>query len=169
MSWAAVAIGAVLFAWVIVFGWGERTVVIGDSMSPSLVNGQEVLIDRVRYNILEPKKGDIVVFKPNGNENVHTYVKRIVAVPGDKVLIQGGILFLNGEPQDDMFRDSIADAGIASQEITMGEDEYFVMGDNCNFSEDSRTANIGNVRFETITGKVWYHMAGGNMGIGKVN
>jgi len=169
MSWTAVAIGAVLFAWVIVFGWGERTVVIGDSMSPSLVNGQEVLIDRVRYNIFEPKKGDIVVFKPNGNENVHTYVKRIVAVPGDTVLIQGGILFLNGEPQDDMFRDSIADAGIASQEITMGEDEYFVMGDNCNFSEDSRTANIGNVRFETITGMVWYHMAGGNMGIGRVN
>ena len=169
ISWLAVVIGAVLFAWVIVYGWGIKTVMIGDSMSPKLVNGQEILIDRIRYNMFEPKRGDIIVFKPNGNENVHTYVKRIVAVPGDTVEISGGIFYLNGEPQPNMFRDSIADPGIASSEITIGEEEFFVMGDNCNFSEDSRTANIGNVRSDTIIGRAWYHMAGGNMGVGRIN
>jgi len=168
LSWIAISVGAVLFAWVVVYAWGAKTVVIGDSMSPKLVNGQEILIDRIRYNMFQPKPGDIIVFKPNGNENVHTYVKRVVAVPGDTVQISNGVLYLNGEAKPDMFPDSIADPGVAATEITIGEDEYFVMGDNCNFSEDSRTPNIGNVRFDTIIGRAWYHMAGGNMGIGRV-
>ena len=137
-------------------------------MRPALINGQEVLIDRISYSVFQPKKGDIIVFKPNGNENVHTYVKRIVAGPGDRVQILGGILYLNGQPQANMFPDSIVDAGIAAEEIVIGEDEFFVMGDNCNSSEDSRTANIGNVRSNTIIGKAWLHLGKGSMGIGRL-
>ncbi len=167
-SWIAIFAGAVLLAWIAVFSLGMQTVVIGDSMRPSLVNGQEILIDRVSYIIFQPKKNDIIVFKPNGNENVHTYVKRVIAVPGDTVQISGGVLYLNGEPQNDLFSDSIVDAGVAEKEITIGEDEFFVMGDNCNSSEDSRMANIGNVRADTIIGKAWFHMGGGTMGIGRI-
>ncbi|MBR5376518.1 MAG: signal peptidase I, partial [Lachnospiraceae bacterium] len=159
ISGIALTAGAVLLAWVVVYGWGIKSVVIGDSMSPGLVNGQEILIDRIVYNVLEPKRGDIIVFKPNGNENVHTYVKRVVGVPGDSVQIMNGMLFLNGQAQPDLFHDSIADPGMIAQELTLGTDEYFVMGDNCNSSEDSRTANIGNVRRESIIGKAWFHMA----------
>lgn len=169
LSWMVLAVGAVLLAWVVVYGWGIKSVVIGDSMSPGLVNGQEILIDRIRYNIFEPKRGDIIVFKPNGNENVHTYVKRVVGVPGDSIQIMNGMLFLNGQAQADLFPDSIADPGIAANELTLDSDEYFVMGDNCNSSEDSRTANIGNVRRESIIGRAWFHMAGGDEGLGRIN
>ncbi len=167
--WIAVAAGAIVLAWVTVFSLGMKTVMIGDSMSPRLVNGQEVLIDRVSYSLFEPARGDIIVFKPNGNENVHTYIKRVIGLPGDKIQIIGGILYLNGQAQPDLFDDSIADPGIIANEITIGTDEFFVMGDNCNFSEDSRTANIGNVRSDSIIGKAWFHMAGGDMGLGRID
>ncbi|MBR5376656.1 MAG: signal peptidase I, partial [Lachnospiraceae bacterium] len=98
-----------------------------------------------------------------------TYVKRVVGVPGDSVQIMNGMLFLNGQAQPDLFHDSIADPGMIAQELTLGTDEYFVMGDNCNSSEDSRTANIGNVRRESIIGKAWFHMAGGKEGLGMID
>lgn len=168
LSWAAVISGAVLFAYVAVYALGVRTTVIGDSMEPTLVNGQEIMINRLVYSIFEPGKGDVVVFKPNGNENAHTYVKRVVAVPGDTVRIKNGELFVNDEPTD-FFSDNIADAGIAVLDIKVGEDEYFVMGDNPNSSDDSRNANIGNVKLDTIIGKAWFHMAGGTEGLGRIH
>ncbi len=168
LSWVAIISGAVLFAYVAVYALGVRTTVIGDSMEPTLVNGQEIMINRLVYSIFEPGKGDVVVFKPNGNENAHTYVKRVVAVPGDTVRIKNGELFVNDEPTD-FFSDNIADAGIAVLDIKVGEDEYFVMGDNPNSSDDSRNANIGNVKLDTIIGKAWFHMAGGTEGLGRIH
>jgi signal peptidase I len=167
MSWSAIVVGAILLSYVAVFAFGVRTTVIGDSMSPTLVGGQEVLINRLVYNIFEPGMGDVIVFKPNGNENAHTYVKRVVATPGDKVRIMNGILYVNDAPEE-FFTDSIANAGIAASEIKVGEDEYFVMGDNPNSSEDSRNANIGNIKKNTIMGKAWFHMAGGTEGLGRI-
>ena len=164
----AIIAGAVLFAYVAVFAFGVRTTVIGDSMEPTLVNGQEIMINRLVYNIFTPGQGDVIVFKPNGNENAHTYVKRVVAVPGDTVRIKNGELFVNDEPTD-FFSDNIADAGIAVLDIKVGEDEYFVMGDNPNSSDDSRNANIGNVKLDTIIGKAWFHMAGGTEGLGRIH
>ena len=167
-SWVFVIALAIVLSYVAVYAWGVRTSVIGNSMEPELYNGQEVLIDRIVYNVFQPSAGDVIVFKPNGNANAHTYVKRVIAVPGDTVRITGGVLYLNGEPQNDLFDDSIADAGVAGEEITVGEDEFFVMGDNCNSSEDSRSANIGNVKKDTIIGRAWLHMAGGSEGIGRI-
>ena len=168
LSWTAIIAGAVLFEYVSVYAFGIRTTVIGDSMEPTLVNGQEIMINRISYNIFEPKQGDVIVFKPNGNENVHTYVKRVVAVPGDTVRISNGLLYVNDE-QTDLFSDNIANAGIAALDLKVGEDEYFVMGDNPNSSDDSRNANIGNVKLDTIIGKAWFHMAGGTEGLGRIH
>ncbi len=168
LSWTVIIAGAVLFAYVSVYAFGIRTTVIGDSMEPTLVNGQEIMINRISYNIFEPKQGDVIVFKPNGNENAHTYVKRVVAVPGDTVRISNGLLYVNDE-QTDLFSDNIANAGIAALDLKVGEDEYFVMGDNPNSSDDSRNANIGNVKLDTIIGKAWFHMAGGTEGLGRIH
>ncbi len=167
LSWGAIVIGAVLLAYITVFAFGIRTTVIGDSMYPTLVNGQEILINRLSYNIFEPKQGDVIVFKPNGNENAHTYVKRVIACPGDTVRIMNGMLYVNGEATE-WYSDSIADPGVASSELSVGADEYFVMGDNPNSSEDSRNANIGNVKTDAIVGKAWFHMGGGTMGLGRI-
>ena len=167
-SWIFIVALAVLLAFFLVFTLGMRTTVIGTSMETSLHNGQVVFLNRVVYNILQPSRGDVIAFRPNGNANAHYSVKRVVAVPGDTVQIMNGVLYLNGEPQDEMFDDQIADAGVAEDLMKLGEDEYFVMGDNCNSSEDSRSVNLGNIKKEYIVGKVWFHMAGGDDGIGRV-
>lgn len=151
---------AVFLAFVIVFSVGMRTSVIGDSMEPILFNGQEILMNRVIYRLSSPKRGDVIVFLPNGNQNSHYYVKRVVGLPGEKIQIQGGNVYINGVllEEDEEFGKMI-DAGIAQNELELATDEFFVLGDNRNSSEDSRSGNIGAVKRDTIIGKAWFHMA----------
>lgn len=167
-DWIFLAIVAVLLAFVLVYSFGLRTSVVGASMEPALSSGQEILIDRIIYNFTGPRRGDVVVFRPNGNENAHYYVKRVVGIPGDTVQIADGTLILNGEQMKDLFSDGIEDPGAAQDEILLAEDEYFLMGDNCNNSEDSRSANIGNVNKKLIVGKAWFHMASDRKGLGRI-
>lgn len=159
---------AVFLAVVLVSSVGVRTNVIGVSMEPSLYNGQEVLINRLVYKLSAPKKDDVIVFLPGGNQNAYYYVKRIVAVPGQRVQIIGGMLYVDGIPEENEIYDKMEDAGIAENEILLGNDEYFVLGDNRNSSEDSRSGNIGPVGRDTIYGKAWFHMSGGEDGMGLV-
>ena len=159
-SWLAHILVAVLLAFVLVFFVGMRTSVIGVSMENTLYSGQQVLVNRLSYLIFGPKEGDIVVFTPNGNRNTHFYVKRVVAVPGDVVCIKEGKLHVNNTIVDYGY-DKIMDAGIAEDEITLDSDEYFVMGDNCNNSEDSRSGNIGPVSRDMIEGKAWFALRNG--------
>ncbi|MCL2255068.1 MAG: signal peptidase I [Lachnospiraceae bacterium] len=149
----------VFLAFVLNYTFGIRTSVIGVSMEPILYNGQEVLIDRLVYQLTAPKKGDVIVFLPNGNPNSHFYLKRVVAVPGEAVQIVGGYLYVNDilYDEDDSF-DKMEDAGIAGNKIILRSDEFFVLGDNRNNSEDSRSGNIGVVSRDVITGKAWFKM-----------
>lgn len=136
-------------------------------MEPSLYNGQTIFINRFVYRLLSPSEGDVIVFLPNGNQNSHYYVKRVVAVPGDKVQIIDGILYVNSENAElSEEYDKMADAGIALNEITLQSGEYFVLGDNRNNSEDSRSANIGVINEKDIIGKAWFHLSGESSGIG---
>ncbi len=167
-SWLFMVFLGTLLAYFFVFTLGIKTTVIGSSMEPSLYNGQVIFLNKVVYNLVAPKRGDVVAFLPNGNTNAHLSVKRVVGVPGDSVVIRDGILYLNGEAKSDMFDDMIADPGIAADETVLKDDEFFLMGDNCNSSEDSRSANLGCVMRKHITGKAWFHMAGGDTGIGFV-
>ena len=83
-------------------------------------------------------------------------MKRVIATPGDTVQIEGGIVYVNGEPLEEQAAvAAVENAMLAEEEITVGEDEYFVLGDNRNNSEDSRYASIGNVKREHIIGKAW--------------
>ena len=156
----------ILVAFVLVLSVGMRTKVIGASMEPILYNGQEILVNRFVYRLLAPKQDDIVVFLPNGNENSHYYVKRVVAVAGDTVQIKDGILYVNNEPYGTDRYDKIFDAGMLENAITLESEEYCVLGDNINNSEDSRSGNIGMVKRDDIVGKVWFHMAAEGVGMG---
>ena len=117
------------------------------------------------YVLSSPKAGDVVAFLPNGNENSHYYVKRVVAGPGDKVRIADGTLYVNGQ-ESKWVTERILDAGIAENEIILGNKEYFCIGDNPNNSEDSRSANIGPVEEGDMIGKAWFHLKSGTDGIG---
>lgn len=151
---------AVFLAFVLVFSVGMRTSVIGDSMEPVLYNGQEILMNRILYRISTPKRGDVIVFLPNGNQNSHYYVKRVVGLPGETVQIREGNVYIDGMmlSENEKF-DKIIDPGIAQNELLLASDEFFVLGDNRNSSEDSRSGNIGAVRKDNIIGKAWFHMA----------
>lgn len=153
-----IEIGIVLgIAFVFVYYIGLRTSVVGQSMMPALKNRQEILINRFIYLVTDPKPNDIVVFLPNGNEKSHYYVKRVIGVPGDTVQIIDGAVYVNGKPFEEKTEmAAILDAELAEDEILLEEDEYFVLGDNRNNSEDSRYANIGNIKKEHIIGKAWF-------------
>ena len=162
-------VAAVFLAFVIVYSIGMRTSVIGDSMETTLFNGQEILVNRVLYRLSTPKRGDVIVFLPNGNQNSHFYVKRVVGLPGETVQIKDGSVYIDGvfleEPEE---FDRMIDAGIAEAELTLAIDEFFVLGDNRNSSEDSRSGNIGGVKKDNIIGKDWFHISTGEEGIGLI-
>ncbi|MBQ8663417.1 MAG: signal peptidase I [Eubacterium sp.] len=152
----------IVVAFVCVYFFGMKATVIGNSMSVTLEDGDKVLVNRFVYALKGPKANDIIVFFPNGNENTHYYVKRVVAVPGDTVQIKSGELYVNGELFFEDANQNIEYAGLAEEIVTVGEDEYFVIGDNPNSSEDSRYANIGNIKKEYIEGKAWFRTGPGS-------
>ena len=167
-SWIMVSVLAVFMAFVIVTAFGMQVKVIGDSMEPTIGNGQGVLVNRLVFKLFGPKEGDVVIFLPNGNTNSHYYVKRVVACPGDKVQIIDGSLYVNGqqtESEKDEY-DKMEDAGIAASELKLGSGEYFLLGDNRNSSEDSRSANIGVVTTKMMVGKAWFKLPAEGAGMG---
>ena len=156
MSWVIECAIVIFIAYTLVTFFGCRTTVVGNAMNDTLTNEEQILVNRFVYNVSSPKQGDVIAFLPNGNEKSHYYVRRVVACPGDTVQIKDGKVYVNGEVyQEKIMVASIEDAGVASEEIKLGDDEYFVLGDNRNQSEDSRFADMGNVKLEDIEGKVW--------------
>lgn len=156
-SWIFGIVAAVFIAMVLNYFLGMSTGVVGVSMEPTLYNGQRIFINRFVYTLSNPRAGDVIVFLPNGNQNTHYYVKRVVAVPGDTVKIEQGKLYVNGTISS-VVTVKIAEPGIAGNEFTLESGEYFCMGDNPNNSEDSRSANIGPVKEKDIIGKVWFRL-----------
>ena len=167
LSWIVELVVVIGLAYVLVSFFGIRTNVVGQAMEQTLENDDDILVNKFAYIISKPKQGDVIVFLPNGNKKSHYYVRRVVAVPGDTVQIKDGALYVN----DELYKEStdvasMEDAGIASDAVKLEKDEYFVLGDNRNNSEDSRYANIGNVKRDYIIGKAWFRFSGlGSFGI----
>ena len=142
---------------VIVYFFGVRVPVVGQSMSGTLESGDTVLVNRFVYKIFNPRQNDIIVFLPNGNEKSYYYIKRVIATPGDTVQIKDGKVYVNDELfEEEIENPYVENALLAEEPIVVGEDEYFVLGDNRGNSEDSRYANIGNVKKEHILGQAWF-------------
>ena len=157
LSWTVEIALTLLIAFTFVYFIGLRTSVVGQSMSKTLNGGDQILVNRFVYKVTDPKTNDIIVFLPNGNEKSHYYVKRVIGVPGDTVQVKNGTVYVNGKAFDEETDvASIEDAGLAADEITLGPDEYFVLGDNRKNSEDSRSADIGKVKRSYIYGKAWF-------------
>lgn len=130
----------------------QKVEVDGPSMNTTLKTGQQLLVEKVTYYFTDPKQGDIVVFTPPGYEDDTLYIKRVVGRPGDTVQVKDGYLYVNGEKYEDpQWTEPILNAGVAEDEVTVGEDEYFVVGDNRNNSSDSR--DFGVVDKDRIMGK----------------
>ena len=145
------AIAALLVTFVV-----QRTTVNGHSMEATLSDGDNLLMDKLSYRFKDPERFDIIVFPYAGEENTH-FIKRIIGLPGETVRIDyEGNIYINGEILDEDYGlETIVNPGIAVDEITLGEDEYFVLGDNRNNSKDSRFEDVGNIKRDDIIGKVF--------------
>lgn len=157
-------IAAALLGILLIVGFGYTITNVGVSMEEEIAHNQKVLLNRTSYLIFAPKAGDVIVF--HKGSNAHLYVKRVVAVPGDTVQIRDSELYVNDVRVKDSF-DKIIDSGIAAEKLTLGEDEFFVLGDNRNNSEDSRSDAIGVIHRSEIIGKAWLALPSqnGNMKI----
>lgn len=134
----------------------QRTEVIGDSMQPTLHNGDNLIVDKITYRLSDPNRFDIIVFPYQYDERTF-YIKRIIGLPGETVYIDNeGDIYINDHKLDEDYgREVIKDAGVACEPIVLADDEYFVLGDNRNNSSDSRFVAVGNIKREDIIGKAW--------------
>lgn len=158
--WAISILVVVILAYSIVTFGVQSVTMIGQSMDPALTNQDVVLINKQAYTFDEPQRYDIVAFKLKEDTEGYFNIKRIIGLPGEKVQIKNGHIFINGDVVSDLpFDDLIMTEGLAIDEVSLGEDEYFLMGDNCNNSEDSRYVNIGNISMKEISGKVFFRVS----------
>lgn len=155
--WGAELAAVVLVAFLIVFFCFEKTMVVGDSMAPTLENGNDVIINHLSYKISSPDRFDVVAFKQTDSQEHDYYsIRRIIALPGETVQIKDKQILINGTALEEKYTmPSMENAGIASEPIVLGDGEYFVLGDNRNESEDSRYSSMGNVRESSFIGKVF--------------
>lgn len=132
----------------------QRTVVSGNSMQPTLYDGDNLIIDRVSYASHDPKRYDIVVFSYMNSRGTY-YIKRVIGLPGETVQItDDGDILINGTRLTEHYgNEKIKNPGLAAYTEKLGKSEYFVLGDNRNHSEDSRFPDVGDVRREQIVGK----------------
>lgn len=149
---------AVIFAaaWLILHYVGEHTQVSGESMYPTLSDGDALIVDKVTYRFVDPGRFDIIVFPFQYQEDTF-YIKRIIGLPGEIVQIADGNIYINGKILDEDYGyEEIKNSGLASTPITLGQDEYFVLGDNRNNSTDSREPSVGNISKDDIIGRALF-------------
>jgi len=143
-------------AYLIVTYVGQRTQVSGGSMESTLSSEDHLLVDKISYRFKAPERFDIIVFPFQYDKETY-YIKRIIGMPGETVRIDTeGNIYINDEVlEEDYGKEVIENPGRAIEPITLGDDEYFVMGDNRNNSSDSRDPTVGNIHRDDIIGKAF--------------
>ena len=155
LSWVFYIAFVLVLTWVIITFVGQRTRVDGRSMMNTLHDGDNLIVEKLSYRFSDPKRFDIIVFPPTGKKEY--YIKRIIGLPGETVQIdENGNIYINGELLEENYgAETIQNPGRAAKPITLGDDEYFVMGDNRNNSKDSRSEEVGNVKRSQNIGRAW--------------
>ncbi|NLL93908.1 MAG: signal peptidase I [Clostridiales bacterium] len=152
LKWLADIIVVIVLAIFVIHFFCYQADVVGNSMADELNNSERILVNKLSYEIGTPKRFDVIVFKNDDN----VVVKRIIALPGERVKIENSTIYINGVAIEDPYFDGNYESGNATTESEVGPNEYFVMGDNRNVSEDSRFSYVGNVKYEDILGKAWF-------------
>ena len=126
-----------------------RFQVRGSSMEPTMHDGQYLVISKLTYWIHPPERGDVIVFHPP-HDPAEDYIKRIVGLPGERLEIRDGAVWVDGTVLEESY---VANHASYSNAWSLGDEEYFVLGDNRSNSDDSH--NWGTLPQENIVGKAW--------------
>lgn len=155
-GWILYILIIVVLTYLIITFVGQRTRVSGSSMETTLSDGDNLIVDKLSYHFKEPKRFDIIVFPYKHEENTY-YIKRIIGLPGDTVQVVDGYVYIDGEllESDTYGAEVMTTADLAAEPIQLGEDEYFVLGDNRNHSSDSRDPSVGVLKREDLIGRAW--------------
>lgn len=147
-----------ILTYLVIIYVGQRTEVNGESMEPTLNDGDNLIVDKISYRFNDPERFDIIVFPFQHKEDTY-YIKRIIGMPGETVEIdEDGVIYINGEVLIESYGKEIISplhVGRVEYPVVLGADEYFVMGDNRNNSSDSRIPEVGNVKRDQIIGRAW--------------
>lgn len=152
---AAAAFGALLAVVML------QTVTMQESSMESTISvGDRFFMNRVIYRFSSPKRGDIIVFRTNGSDDAALHIRRVIGLPGETIQIVDGRVLINGEAYREPGQDfpTMTNAGLAANPVSLENNEYFVLGDNRNNSEDSRYGEIGVVNKKYISGKLWFQV-----------
>lgn len=142
---------AVALAFTISYIFFAQVLQQGFSMAPYINDGNIVLVNRLYKNFLPLNKQDVIVFYNNDQISV----KRIYGLPGETITITNGNFYINDiQVESEDLKNSLSSN--IEQNVKLGEDEYYVLGDNLDSSKDSRFADVGNISRKDIIGKVWF-------------
>ena len=137
---------------------GQRVAVDGTSMTETLQDRDQLIVDCFTYRFVrDPKRFEIVVIRLKNDPGTY-YVKRVIGLPGETVQIINARVYINGQMLDDPYARPHCPSGIAAEPITLGEDEYFVLGDNRGNSVDSRSESLGPVKLSQFVGRAVYRI-----------
>lgn len=156
LGWLIYFLIIVGLTYMIVTYVGQRTRVSGHSMETTLSDGDNLIVEKMTYRFEDPKRYDIIVFPFKYKENTY-YIKRIIGLPGETVQVIDGYTYIDGELlESDIYgAEVMEESGIAEEPITLGDDEYFVLGDNRNHSSDSRDPSVGVLTRDDLIGRAW--------------
>lgn len=156
LGWLLYLLVIIVLAYIINTFFVQRTKVIGHSMETTLSNKDQLIVEKISYRFREPSRYDIIVFPYKHEENTY-YIKRIIGLPGETLQIMNGCVYIDGKPlESDVYgAEPMEEAMTAAEPITLGEDEYFVLGDNRNHSSDSRDPSVGVLKREDLVGRAW--------------
>lgn len=163
--WVVEIAAVILLAYVLVVYTVEQTDVLGSSMESTLMPGDTIIVNKLAFRKENPERYDLIVFRQGGDEHMYYDIKRVIGLPGETIQIRDGEIYITAPDSSEEVMllepykvEPMLLAGFAAEPITLEEDEFFVLGDNRNNSEDSRFSTVGNVVNNDIVGMAWIRL-----------
>lgn len=161
------AVIVIFIAWLVVHFALKKASVLGGSMETTLYNGEDVIINKSSYLFFSPGRNAVIAFYPEEDKEKEStqddssiMIRRVVGLPGEKVQIKDGKVYIDGEVLEEKYAfPDMQSGGVASSEVTLGDDEYFVLSDNRSDMDDSRNSSFTKVKKSNIIGKVIFRLS----------